>query len=207
MDTAQQKVELQKQVKEKTNKLLAAIMQVTDQIPGADVKRGVDPLSQVNIKDASGKEITLRQLLESCALVHNASAADDCACLPVVKFNLSGNASAVAKHIQDAQAAGYPKKLQRDTDETRRKARRGQVCPSSGPKKPCPAPPPASPTDDSCDEYPFASTWQGGIYMGKPASVRCVPRGTNSSQGGTLGNFYTNTPIKDKDWFCVEIVP
>ncbi|KAL1957772.1 hypothetical protein VTO42DRAFT_5490 [Malbranchea cinnamomea] len=39
---------------------------------------------------------------------------------------------------------------------------------------------------DSCDEFPFASTKEGG----KGAQLRCVPRKENSSEGGQLSRFY-----------------
>jgi RHS repeat-associated protein len=41
---------------------------------------------------------------------------------------------------------------------------------------------------NSCDEYPFASTIQGG---GLGVSIMGVDRGQNSAQGGRLGAFYT----------------
>ncbi|KAE8214488.1 hypothetical protein CF327_g2117 [Tilletia walkeri] len=51
-----------------------------------------------------------------------------------------------------------------------------------------------NPTDsNSCDEYPFASSAEGGAG----AVTRCVPSHENSVQGGTLSSFYTNNAIKD----------
>lgn len=38
----------------------------------------------------------------------------------------------------------------------------------------------------SCDEFPFASTKEGGAG----AMLRCVDGSENSSEGGQLGNFY-----------------
>jgi Deoxyribonuclease NucA/NucB len=40
---------------------------------------------------------------------------------------------------------------------------------------------------DSCDEYPFASTYEGGLF----ATVSFVPLAEQFSQGGTLASFYT----------------
>ena len=131
---------------------------------------------------------------ESGVLVHNQSTPASCSGLPSVSFSLTGNASAVAEHIRDAQAAGHPKILRYDADRTRRNNRRSIACPQ-GTCSSAPAP------NNSCDEYPFASTHQGG----SGASTRCVPTGTNSSQGGTLRHFYP--AICDGAWFCVEVVP
>ncbi|KAF2669835.1 hypothetical protein BT63DRAFT_454015 [Microthyrium microscopicum] len=46
---------------------------------------------------------------------------------------------------------------------------------------------------NSCDEYPFASTHEGG----DDATLRCVDSTENSSEGGQLGNFYKNQKVKD----------
>ncbi|KAK0530851.1 hypothetical protein OC834_003169 [Tilletia horrida] len=44
---------------------------------------------------------------------------------------------------------------------------------------------------NSCDEYPFASSAEGGAG----AVTRCVPSRENSVQGGTLSSFYTNNGV------------
>jgi Deoxyribonuclease NucA/NucB len=48
----------------------------------------------------------------------------------------------------------------------------------------------------SCDEYPFASTLEGGAG----ASIAPVPVSEQNSQGGTLSSFYqqNNVPIGGK---------
>ncbi|KAF9035115.1 hypothetical protein BJ165DRAFT_1409506 [Panaeolus papilionaceus] len=38
----------------------------------------------------------------------------------------------------------------------------------------------------SCDEYPFASTVEGGGARGQKSSLSCIPKKQNSAQGGTL---------------------
>jgi hypothetical protein len=43
----------------------------------------------------------------------------------------------------------------------------------------------------SCDEFPFASTLQGGNHDGVAAIVRGVPRRHNDVQGGQFGAFLT----------------
>jgi hypothetical protein len=55
----------------------------------------------------------------------------------------------------------------------------------------------------SCDEYPFASTQQGG----STASLAIVPLNENRSQGGTIRAFYNNPFKPDGAQFCVEVGP
>ncbi|KAL1614901.1 hypothetical protein SLS56_011983 [Neofusicoccum ribis] len=52
---------------------------------------------------------------------------------------------------------------------------------------------------NSCDEYPFASSHEGGAG----AILRCVDSTENSSEGGQLGNFYGK--INDGDQFNVWV--
>jgi len=49
--------------------------------------------------------------------------------------------------------------------------------------------PPYNNSGDTCDEYPYASTTQGGTG----AILRCVPLADNASEGGQLTNFF-NAP-------------
>jgi len=48
----------------------------------------------------------------------------------------------------------------------------------------------------SCDEYPFASSYEGGA-SGRSASLRGVPFDENSAQGRKVGAFYTSENIGD----------
>jgi hypothetical protein len=105
--------------------------------------------------------------------------ASNCGGLPTVTFSLSGKAALVAAHIRDALMAGHPQILTYDSDETQANIRRAAVCPRST----CPRT--GDPADhDSCDEYPFASTKQGGM---SGASVRCVTLRANSGSAQSLG--------------------
>ncbi|KAJ9479018.1 hypothetical protein PHBOTO_002492 [Pseudozyma hubeiensis] len=52
---------------------------------------------------------------------------------------------------------------------------------------------------NSCDEYPYASSQEGGAG----SVTRCVPSTENSRQGGTLSSFYTNNDIEDGDAYNV----
>ena len=56
---------------------------------------------------------------------------------------------------------------------------------------------PYSSFGDSCDEFPFASTQEGG----KGAILRCVDRSENSSEGGQLRAFYRS--LNDGDEFGI----
>ncbi|PBI83776.1 hypothetical protein BKP42_67630 [Rhodococcus erythropolis] len=60
-------------------------------------------------------------------------------------------------------------------------------------------PPPSNMTNPSCDEYPFASSKEGGGN----ASVRWVPLAENNSQGGQTSTFYQNNRVMPGDAFYV----
>lgn len=65
--------------------------------------------------------------------------------------------------------------------------------------------PPAGP-GLSWDEYPFASSIQGGgAFTG--VSVQAVPEEANSLQGGLLSAFYGMHDLKFGDCFNVMITP
>jgi RHS repeat-associated protein len=69
----------------------------------------------------------------------------------------------------------------------------------------------------SCDEYPFASTEEGGVKNRARVSLRPVPVGEQSRQGGLLSAFYfacrisktrtSGNPINDKRTFLVLATP
>lgn len=97
-----------------------------------------------------------------------------------------------AQHIEDAIAAGCPDALtylgpnNPQTDSNRRKA-----CPPGTVTTP----------GMSCDEYPYASTAQGG-QLADPAPV---PVAEYSRQGGLLSAFYRNLSAGQN--FCVVVGP
>ncbi len=92
----------------------------------------------------------------------------------------------IADHIQDAQSRGYPSILTRTTDRDRIRRNRREACGNfKGP--------------DSCDEYPFASTYEGG----RGASVRGVPVSEQFIQGGVISAFYNLNGIPDGGQFRV----
>ncbi|MFG2116632.1 NucA/NucB deoxyribonuclease domain-containing protein [Streptomyces sp. NPDC048718] len=119
----------------------------------------------------------------------------------VLQYSLSGPVKEVAKHIKDAQTSGLPGAygsrtvLQRLYDESKIRANRRKSCPESLPR----------PAGKSCDEYAFASTYQGGSLLGK-YSRRMVNATQNTDAGRALNTFYTVNRILNKDPFQVAIV-
>jgi hypothetical protein len=106
----------------------------------------------------------------------------------------------IAPHIQLVQSRGahlgsvaYDSPLSRGTGRQQARNNRRQVCHGKPPKK-----------GWSCDEYPFASTEQGGTSV-SPAnrSTAWVPRSENSRQGGILGSFYKVNRLLPRDKFFV----
>jgi RHS repeat-associated protein len=92
---------------------------------------------------------------------------------PVCEFPLVGNMPNVWGHMAIAIfLKGKPRLLTYDPDEARANIRRNLACGGVNARSPW-----------SCDEYPFAHTWQGGA-----GSSTAVVLGTeNSSQGGYFG--------------------
>jgi hypothetical protein len=96
----------------------------------------------------------------------------------------------IAPHIANAQKSGKPKRLRRLTDRSKIRRNRREACGKfKGP--------------DTCDEYPFASSYEGGAG----ALVTSVPRSEQNSQGGTLSSFYQKHGLGDKDAFDVVAKP
>lgn len=98
----------------------------------------------------------------------------------------------IAKNIENAISQGAPTVLTREASKrqirrNRRDALRGQQAAGPG---------------QSLDEYPFASTKQGG----SGACVAAVCAGEQSIQGGQISQFYQRNNINDGDSFNVRIV-
>lgn len=98
----------------------------------------------------------------------------------------------IANNIADAQARGYPDVLTRTTDRQRINRNRAQACRNFVPQPPL---------NTSCDEYPFASTYEGGAG----ASIRAVTVLEQNIQGGILSAFYRINSITDRGRFRVEV--
>ncbi|MGW4985434.1 NucA/NucB deoxyribonuclease domain-containing protein [Streptomyces mirabilis] len=70
-----------------------------------------------------------------------------------------------------------------------------KVCPSSRHRPP----------GKQCDEYPFASTWQGASTGGGQFSWRMINATQNEDGGRALKNFYGYNRIIEKGKFLVWI--
>lgn len=132
----------------------------------------------------------------------------------------------LANHIWNAQQSGLPgaypglapngSPLTRLTDETLKVKNRNKACPTSYPR----------PSGKSCDEYPFASTYQGASTGGgtgrtlEVCSISALPTGVTgatgysacminaeqNSEGGTgINKMYQENRILDRDPFHVWI--
>ncbi len=61
--------------------------------------------------------------------------------------------------------------------------------------------------EGSCDEYPFASTYEGAFNQTSTSgwSVRGIDDGDNSAGGSLIGAFYQTQRILDRDKFYVQV--
>jgi hypothetical protein len=102
----------------------------------------------------------------------------------------------IAANIRSVQARGGPAELHRNS--FLKTANNKAVCPKNPPagwKPPKGWPKGQRP---SCDEYPFAASWEGGTRL--PANHRgiaWVPLSENNSQGGLLNAFYLANRVLD----------
>jgi len=105
----------------------------------------------------------------------------------------------IANHIKSSQGLGAPGKpgtspLHYITDPNRKDRNRDESCPQNWPR----------PTGKECDEYPFASTYEGG-YTGVLATASWVADYQNGWAGVLAGNFYRDNHLLDHDAFWVAI--
>lgn len=108
--------------------------------------------------------------------------------LPVFVVD-SRKTPAITTHVRTALAAGHPRLLTRASGP-RQRANRQAAC-GHWPRG----------STLSCDEYPFASTLQGG----RGASIAGVPRIEQRRQGGALRAFYAKERIRVGDQFLVVV--
>jgi Deoxyribonuclease NucA/NucB len=114
-----------------------------------------------------------------------------------------GGMPAIVAHMKRAQAAGKPgapgtAPLQKVGDETQRKNR--DIACSDRKRAAWPG---GWPPGASCEEYPFASTRQGG----HGALIAPVPLSEQRVQGGVLNTAYDRLQILPGDRFWVTAVP
>lgn len=118
-------------------------------------------------------------------IVDTVSHVDD---LPVLKIDADKMPN-IANNIESAQTSGgKPSVLTRTTNKTKIETNRNLAC-----KGFC--------GEGSPDEYPFASTYEGG----RGAQIQGVPIQEQRIQGGVLGRFYQNYDIRDGDRFRVIV--
>ena len=98
----------------------------------------------------------------------------------------------IAAHIAFAQAAGYPNVLTYlGRLNPQQKVNRAAACPQGKYNIP----------GMECDEYPYASTAEGGAG----SSTAPAPSIEQRIQGGELGSFYGSLTAGQQ--FCVEVIP
>ena len=109
---------------------------------------------------------------------------------PTLRFPCSRMPN-VCANMRNAIRLGKPRLLTRTTNRSQiRRNRRNSGCRSLGRR-----------TGYNCDEYPFASSFQGG----HGAVVRLVPIRENSIQGGILAAFYLRNRIGHGGCYRVSV--
>ena len=100
----------------------------------------------------------------------------------------------IANHVYQAMQSGKPWQVTYIGADNNSLQRRNhdQAC------KYLPSP---RPTGYECDEYPFASTYQGGTG----SSAVLVPAHENHVQGGQLSTFYRSNNLRNGNQFLVGI--
>ena len=112
-------------------------------------------------------------------------------CCPILRFPCTRMPN-ICANIRNALRRGKPSRLVRNTN--RKKIRRNRS--QSGCYRL------ARRRGYNCDEYPFASTFQGG----RGAVVRLVPIRENSIQGGMISAFYRRSRIGHDDCFILSLI-
>tara|TARA_R110002096_G_scaffold64463_4_gene157146 strand:- start:480 stop:995 length:516 start_codon:yes stop_codon:yes gene_type:complete len=112
-------------------------------------------------------------------------------CATAQAIHFDGNElPCIAFNVATAQGAGAPANLTRTTDQATINANRQASCGPAGPTVAA-LNQQAGAVVFSCDEYPFASSNQGGAG----AQIMIVPLIENNIQGGRLGAFYNHNNI------------
>ncbi len=119
---------------------------------------------------------------------------------PTITFDANDGFPHIAQNIHAAIAEGKPSVLTRDNTQVR--AHRFAACSGSGRARLGKKPGNDVMKDATCDEYPFASTKEGG----SDTRVAWVPRSENSKQGGVMVQFLMRNQVQKGDQFIVEAV-
>lgn len=114
--------------------------------------------------------------------------------IPTVYFQRS-LAPTIEQNFNNAVAGGAPLQLTRmegkaKIEQNRYQAKKGLGGASAGPRM-------------QWDEYPFASTYEGGYG----AYMMAVPQKENQYQGQILSKFYRDSGIRDGGRFNVRFIP
>lgn len=119
---------------------------------------------------------------------------------PTITFD-SATFPYITKNIRTAIAAGKPSVLTRDNTEVR--PNRDAACPRSQVQRlEKLGPEPDGMTDASCDEYPFASSREGG----ENAQVMWVPLTENNKQGQEITKFLREQQVQNNDKYKVRVI-
>jgi hypothetical protein len=119
---------------------------------------------------------------------------------PEMYYDLNGPYPELAQHIQYAQqikglpGGSFDRPLTRTTDQTAQDRNNAVACPASFPRDP----------GQDCDEYPFASTWEGAAFG--PYDAEAIDSTQNQQGGSALLQFYNQERVLNHDPFVVTIV-
>ncbi|UUU37505.1 NucA/NucB deoxyribonuclease domain-containing protein [Streptomyces sp. NBC_00162] len=137
---------------------------------------------------------TFRGKKPGCVVRHFIPTMTEMAQLPTIAASI--------RSIQQRGGVGVPNQplqaLTRMTDPARIRQNRNAVC--------GPAVVGRAPKGMQCDEYPFASTLNGGTATPKEArGVAWVPAEEQQMQGGFLAGFYAKNRVQNGDHFYVRV--
>jgi hypothetical protein len=116
----------------------------------------------------------------------------------VINFD-GANFPCISYNIASAQAAGATANLNRTTNAATIAANRTAACGGAAADVTALNNAGGPGTPASCDEYPFASSTQGGAG----AQALIVPAFENQAQGGALAQFYQNNNIANNGAYTV----
>jgi hypothetical protein len=144
------------------------------------------------------KKLTKRYKVPGCVLPQQA-ATDTTPLFPSQQYWLPG----IRQNIQTVQNAGvhvgkpFSGVPLHRTTEAQKEKNRTAVCGGLHPPQP----------GDSCDEYPFASTEEGGTHFNPPnRAIAWVPLAEQRKQGGIMRGFYSQSRILPGDPFYVNVL-
>jgi hypothetical protein len=122
----------------------------------------------------------------------------------LIRPHLKGSAGTVAKHDQVTQQTkpqhfgwfGHGKPLTRATSAAVAAANRAPACPKG-----------KYPNPNTCDEYPYAATYQGTAFFPASNSSAPVSAKENSAEGAFRVAMYRTERLFNKDSYWVFVVP